>query len=130
MRLEGLAKQRLSIQREAREGIGRDRLALAIFLFGVLSILSQASLILTSWGKLPLAVPLFYSRPWGEAILAAPLALVILPVTAAFCLVFNYLVVVFSAKNNLFIARILIIFSFLVSFLTLYGSAKIITLVR
>lgn len=114
--------------REARASVSSDRLTLAIFIFSLLSVLGQASFILVSLGKLPPQVPIFYSRPWGEPMLARPISLWILPAIATFVFILNFYFFQFFFKNNRFILRILFVFSFVVALFTLYDIAKIISL--
>src|SRR3990172_6215750 len=80
----------VTLKDEASQSLTTDRFAFSILIFCILSILAQVSLILVSWGKLPPELPLFYSRPWGEAILASPLFLWILPTVAAFLTIANF----------------------------------------
>lgn len=105
-----------------------DRLSFFVFAFCLLSILSQISLLLVSWGKLPPQVPLFYSRPWGEDMLAAPLMLFLLPAIAIFCFLTNYIISNLFVKTDEFLTKVLLIFTFLTSSITLWGTVKIISL--
>jgi hypothetical protein len=113
---------------QTQESLSADKLNFWIFLFAIISILAQASLILSASGRLPPQVPLFYSRPWGEAMLAAPLALWILPAICAFVGLVNFSISIFLISNNRFLSRILFIVSFIVSLTTLYNTIKIISL--
>lgn len=112
----------------AQKSISQDRLVLFIFLFCAFSILVQVILILGSWNKLPPQVPLFYSRPWGENVLSAPVGLWLLPGIAFFSTVLNFSMAIFWFHENRFILRTLAIFCFLVAFSTFYDTLKIITL--
>ena len=112
----------------ARESIKGDRLILLIFLFSIFSILAQAALILLSWGKLPPQLPLYYSRPWGEAVLALPIGLWLLPTIVLITLAVNFFIATFTIRGNKFLVRTLVIFCFLVALTTLYDTLKIITL--
>ena len=105
-----------------------DRFILTILIFSFLSILLQISLILIWWQNLPPQLPLFYSRPWGEAMLASKIFLWILPAIAIFCPLINFLTSLFFFKQNQYLKRVLATFSGLVSFTTLYGSLKIVSL--
>lgn len=58
--------------------------------------------------SLPPQVPLFYSRPWGEEELASPPLLFLPPFAAITFFVANYLWATTFAKNNEFLAKILI----------------------
>jgi hypothetical protein len=122
--IEPLIKTRL----EAGERFSSDRLSFFVFSLCALSVLAQASLILFSWDKLPPQIPFFYSKPWGEQMLASPVALWILPGVCALLVLVNFSIVIFWIKENIFLWRVLIIFSLLVSFVTLYDTVKIISL--
>lgn len=99
-----------------------------IFFLCLVMVLAQASLILSSWGKLPPQLPLFYSKPWGEAILAPPIALWILPGIALLGTAVNFALIFLLVTGESFLVRILLIFSLLVAVITLYGTVKIISL--
>lgn len=106
----------------------RDRFALTVFLTAVISALVQSSLILVSLGKLPPQVPIFYSRPWGEMMLAAPAALWILPGICVLATLLNWGLSLFATVNNKFLTRTLFSFTLIVAALTLYDMGKIISL--
>ncbi|OGD92610.1 hypothetical protein A2697_00415 [Candidatus Curtissbacteria bacterium RIFCSPHIGHO2_01_FULL_41_44] len=108
--------------------ISGDKFSILIFIFCILLILVQVSMILVSIGKLPPRLPLFYSRVWGEAMLAPSIALWILPIIAAFAVIVNFLMAIFVVYQSRFLSRILVIFSFLVVLTTLYGLVKLISL--
>ena len=113
---------------QTQESLSSDKLLFWIFLFSIISILAQSSLILSASGKLPPQVPLFYSRPWGEAMLAAPLALWILPAICASVCLINFSISIFLLSTNRFLVRTLLAASFIVSLATLYDTVKIISL--
>lgn len=92
------------------------------------AILAQVSLLLVSWGKLPPEVPLFYSRPWGGQILAAPVFLFLLPAIALFSLVFNFLLASFITHGEVFLRRVLMAAAVLVGLTSLYDTVKIVSL--
>lgn len=118
----------VNLKDEASQSLTADRFSFSILIFCILSILAQISLILVSWGNLPPQLPLFYSRPWGEAMLASPLLLWILPTIAVFLTIVNFSVAIFWFKTNHFLMRVLVIFTALVAFATLYDTVKIIAL--
>ncbi len=118
---------RLAITSQAQENFSRDKLTFIVYLFCILSVLGQSSLILGSGGKLPLQIPLFYSRPWGEKMLSTPLGLWILPGIMLAVSLLNFFVIS-SVRRNRFLVRTIVIFTFLVAFLTIYDSGKIISL--
>ena len=108
--------------------LGRDRLTFLAWTIGILSVLFQASLLLVSWGKLPPEVPLFYSRPWGEQILAAPVFLFMMPAVALFALVVNFILASIIAREDIFIRRVLVACVILIGLITLYNTVKIVSL--
>lgn len=105
-----------------------DRFVFFIFLLCLASIIGQSLLILVSLAKLPEQVPLFYSRPWGEAILAPPFALGLLPLLALISLVANFGLGFFCFWGNRYLVRILVTFAGLVGVMTFYDTFKIIRL--
>jgi len=113
---------------QTQESLSADKLLFSIFLFAILSILAQASLILSASGRLPPQVPIFYSRPWGEAMLATPLALWTLPAISALVSLVNFSISIFLLSKNRFLVRILFVVSLIVSLTTLYNTVKIISL--
>lgn len=112
----------------AQTNFSKDRFVLVIFSFCLLSVLAQAAMILISWKKLPPEVPLFYSRPWGEAMLASALALWSLPIMVVVLVTVNFLIAVYFFSDNKFLSRILLMFSFLIALMTFYDTFKIILL--
>lgn len=116
------------IKYDAQERLSSDKLSFFVFIFFLISVLGQASLLLINWGNLPPEAPIFYSRSWGEPMLAAPIFLWILPaLTVVFALV-NYFIALYFFQNLYFLRRVLVIFSAIISFATLYGVTKIIGL--
>ena len=120
-----MAISRFRIQTEE---VKQDKLALLIFLFSVLSTLLQSSLILSANSNLPPQVPLFYSRPWGETMLAAKIFLWILPAICALVTITNFSLAVFVLKGKKFLGRVLLMFSLIIAIGTLFDTAKIIGL--
>lgn len=119
---------RLDRRHEAKEKISGDRFSYIIFISCILAVMVQISLILVSWGKLPPQIPLFYSRPWGEAMLASPIFLWILPITSSAFFIINFLVVIILKREEMFLSRILTSFSLICCLALLYDTAKIISL--
>lgn len=87
-----------------------------------------SSLILVSWAKLPPQLPLFYSRPWGEPILAKPIFLWILPAISLGVLLVNFALNNLALDERKFLSKVLVVFALLVSILTTYTGTKIISL--
>jgi len=128
MKIGGLSSGRLGIGHEA-QSFSKDRLKSSVLILGVASVLLQGALIFFSWGNLPPQIPIFYSRPWGEMILAQKFFILVLPLVTFVSLTINYFMITFLTRNNLFLSRILIIFSFLVSVMALYDVFKIVSLI-
>lgn len=112
-----------------QETIARDKFSLYVLIISAFSVLGQVSLILTSIGKLPPVVPLFYSRPWGDAMLAPSYFLWIVPVITVLTVVINFSVSVFLIKNEDFLNKTLAAFYLLVALTNAYNLVKIISLV-
>ena len=118
----------VTLRREAEESIKRDRLSSFVLLASLMCLLVQSALILISWGKLPPQVPIFYSRPWGETLLAAPFWLWLLPGILFISLVVNYTFAIFIVSSERFLVRVLLFSNLLLSVATLYDVFKIISL--
>lgn len=110
------------------EEVQKDKLALFVFLFALLSTFIQASLIFTSSAKLPPVIPLFYSRTWGEAMLAPKILIWILPAICASVTITNYSLAVLGLRGRKFLEKVLFIFTLILAVGTLYGTIKIIAL--
>ena len=110
------------------DSLFKDRLLFFASLFCFLCILAQASLILTATGKLPPQIPLFYSKPWGEAMLASALLIWTLPTIATVVFSVNFIISKLFFLQNMFLTRTLFLTSALVATATLYNTAKIISL--
>src|SRR4030042_7042159 len=105
---------------DLKNQITSDKIYLFISIFCVISILIQVSLILTSWGRLPPEIPIFYSRPWGEQMLATPIFLWILPSLTILFAGLNYLIDLFLVREYFFLQRVLILINAIIAFATLY----------
>jgi len=106
----------------------RDKLSSFANLFFLSSFALQILLLMISINKLPPEVPLFYSRPWGEKILASPIYLFLLPAIALFSFVLDRFLANVFAKGDNFLGRAISAFVILTSFATLLGVVKIISL--
>lgn len=118
----------VNLRRHGLEDFQKDRLLFFSYVFCILSVILQALILLVSFGKLPPQVPLFYSRPWGEQILAPPIFLAILPAIAFLTLVLNHFVNLIFAKGDIFLSRVLIWTTSIVGIVTLYNTLKIVSL--
>ncbi|OGD89593.1 hypothetical protein A3D81_01505 [Candidatus Curtissbacteria bacterium RIFCSPHIGHO2_02_FULL_40_17] len=108
--------------------MGKIKVENGVLIFCVVSILAQASLILSASGKLPPQIPIFYSKPWGEPMLGPPIALWILPAISTVSSLVNFSLATFLFKETGFLTRTLFITTFIINSMTLYDTGKIISL--
>lgn len=97
--------------------------------FVLLCFLLSVGLFVWRYSKLPTEIPLWYSQPWGSDRLAHPLWLLSLPLSSLLIYIINILLSLTITKNYLIFSQILLLGSFLVSFLSLITLVKIIFLV-
>lgn len=95
----------------------------------LVSIAGSVLLIVWKWQSLPPAVPLWYSRPWGEERLAHPLWLFLLPLTSFVVYLLNMWTGVRVLSQHITFAKVLHITSTLTSCMTLIIVAKVLSLV-
>jgi len=106
-----------------------SRLLLFILITTVISVFVQALLIVFYFGSLPPQIPLYFGRPWGEAILATPKELWILPASLCFVFILNWILARTLKTMSPFLVNILMIFTLIFSVCSLLSTLKIITLV-
>lgn len=106
----------------------KDRFSFFIFLFCISILLVQVALIAVSFGRLPGEIPIFYSRPWGDEILGAPVFISILPMSGFIALFLNFLMFRLFAKDDVFLERVLSIFTLTVNVMAFWGLFKIVSL--
>lgn len=105
-----------------------DKLLFFIFCLCMLSVLIQSLLILTAMSKLPPQIPLFYSKTWGNEMLAPVFYIWILP-TITVCIYFlNMFVSKFVIAHDKFLIGALFITSAIVATATFWDTSKIISL--
>ena len=95
----------------------------------VILIVIQSIAIGISWKKLPPMVPLWYSLPWGDEQLAAPLWLIILPMSCTVWSSIATLTNIYITRAHLIFAQIVSLASFLVSLILCIVLFSIISLV-
>lgn len=98
-------------------------------LFTVLSIAIQTTAISFYLPRLPPQVPFYYSRPWGEAQLATPYSLFILPGFCLASLLINSTLVVLLLGRKQFLSLCLMWTNVLINVLSLITLFKIISLI-
>lgn len=95
-----------------------------------LLIFASFVLIGLEWTNLPLQVPLFFGRPWGEDQLAAKAFILLLPaISLVVTLINNFLARIYFKKEKDFFAETAIMSSLIVTLLTSISLIKIIMLV-
>ena len=85
--------------------------------------------ILLYWKHLPPAVPLWYSKPWGEDRLASPWLLLLPMGIAIIVYAANMAIVVKNSAEHPMFARVLFLTSVLISCLSAFLVIRIVTLV-
>ncbi|MDP3998613.1 MAG: hypothetical protein Q8P89_03290 [bacterium] len=115
--------------KNAVSNLYRDPFCLGSLTLSLIALLFGLALLGFGWGGLPPQIPLFYSRPWGEAQLAPNPQIVMLP-GLAFSIIF--LNIIFSARLLLkepVLARVLIGASFVLVLILILALFQIVNLV-
>lgn len=116
------------ITRSIQNNLSGDKL-FTISIFGsIFAILLQSSIILFAWSKLPPLIPLFYSLPWGERLLASREFIWLVPILFSFFVVFNFAVVFKWLKDDVFLRRVIFIANLVLAFMCLFSVSKTIGL--
>lgn len=97
--------------------------------FTLLLFLGQIILIIWFYGQLPPQIPLFFSRPWGQAWLASPSSIFILPLFSLITLLLNYFLALYFHSQKILISQLLVIFGFIISLFSTISVIKIINLI-
>ena len=122
MKLPSLFTQRLGTDNHSRPSQKQ------FLLLGLLAAGVSAGLILINWKRLPPEIPLYYSRPWGEAQLAPVNLFFLFPLTGAAIIILG---AVLSRTNNhhSFLAWAIQISSLVFNLLLLIAVVKIIGII-
>ena len=128
-KLGGITPSRFSISEEVQKGVISDKFNLVVFSLCAVFVILQVLILIFYWKRLPPQIPLFYSKPWGHAMLATNFFVWILPMLGAFFVFLNFLIVIFLTRDNKFLSRALVVASLIVGFLTFYATLKVITLI-
>lgn len=113
---------------EAQTNLTSDKFSQYALFFCLICAVLQIGLILINWSKFPPQVPIFYSRPWGEQMLASPLFLLTLPALGIIFGAVNFAISLFFLQEHFFAKRVLIVFSAVIAFATLYNLGRIVGL--
>lgn len=100
-----------------------------IFRWNALIILFQLIFLVGKFNHLPQQVPLFYSRPWGEARLASSTTLFFLPGFSIIILLINHLLAAIFLQSISLFTYLSVVFSLLFSSFSLISIVKIIYLI-
>lgn len=95
--------------------------------FNIILIASQIILIIWFFKDLPPEIPLYFSRPWGEAWLAPATLIVLLPLFSIFVALINYFLALFYYQKKALLSKLLVVFSFIIS---LFSTISIIQIFR
>ena len=99
-----------------------------IWAFFFVCLIAQVALILASWNRLPPQLPIFYSLPWGEKILAAKIYIIIFPAVCAVSFILNQVLQNAILRDDLYLKGVIFAFCILITFLCLFGLTKTIFL--
>jgi hypothetical protein len=108
--------------------IGTQGSSKLIFRLALVLLVAQVLIIASSWRFLPQKLPLFYSRPWGEEQLTAPIGLLLVPIFSLAVFLVNLVVMTFLSEENL-VGQILVATIALFNFLNLITLIQIVRLV-
>lgn len=89
----------------------------------------QVGLILWFFNQLPPELPLFYSRNWGQSWLASTSSIFILPLFSLIIIIINYSLAIYFYNKKSLLSQLLVVFSFILSFLCTIAVMEIISLV-
>jgi hypothetical protein len=95
----------------------------------IVCIVISILLIVWRWGRLPPAIPLWYSRPWGSDQLASPFWVLLLPLGGILIYYMNVAISVYMTAQYLIFTQMLFLSSLLVNILSLITLVKILFLV-
>lgn len=90
---------------------------------------AQLLVIILAWSRLPLQLPLFYSRPWGEEQLTSPTGLLLLPGLSFLVFLVNFFLMAFVPKKEKLIRQTLITSVMVFNLLCLVTLIQIVKLV-
>lgn len=106
----------------------QDKTCLFSLLASLFLIFLNFSFLIFHFRTLPPEVPLFYSRPWGEAMLAPKIQLFFLPLGGLFPLLLNLTLSLRISPQEKVLARILLGTTVVTSVLTTISAYQIINL--
>jgi len=99
------------------------------FRYTLFLFFAQIIIIIWFYNQLPPEIPIFFSRPWGQAWLSSPASIFILPLFSLLTLLLNYFLALYFYAKKILLSQFLVIFGFIVSLLSLISLLQIIGLV-
>lgn len=107
-------KQTFNIK-ETAEQLVPDSLGRSSYLLTLMFVLILFAVIGAIYIKLPPAIPLYFTLPWGEARLAPKLSLLILPIIILSVVIFNILLGRIASKLSPLLPRVLAVASLVIA---------------
>lgn len=107
----------------------QEKINSQIFRWTLFLILIQSSLLFFKFNDLPPEIPLYYSRPWGDAQLANVSSIFILPALSLGVLIINNILAVFFLKSVQLLSRLLVITTLAFAFISAVAVFQIIWLI-
>ncbi len=100
-----------------------------IFRFNLCLIALQIIILFFKFNNLPPQIPFYFSLPWGESQLASSTNLIYLPIYSILITILNGFWAAMLVKNNQLFSKLLIVFSLVFSFFSLFSVFQIVFLV-
>ncbi|OGY24106.1 MAG: hypothetical protein A2172_01005 [Candidatus Woykebacteria bacterium RBG_13_40_15] len=94
--------------------------------FSLLFLFLSVLLISQYYNKLPLAIPLWFTRHWGEARLTSPVFIWLLPIINISIIIINFLMISYFRSREKILSSILVWVSPIISGILFYTLFKII----
>lgn len=95
----------------------------------ILLFIIQIIFIIWFYNQLPPEIPLYFSRPWGEAWLTPTSSIFILPLFTLITLLINYFLALFYHQKKPLLSQLLVVFALIISLFSAISLIKIISLI-
>lgn len=99
------------------------------FRYSLFLFFAQIILIIWFYNQLPPEIPIYFSRPWGQAWLSSPASIFILPLFSLITLLLNYFLALYFYAKKILLSQLLVVLGFIVSLFSLISLLQIISLV-
>jgi hypothetical protein len=100
-----------------------------IFRFNLSLIAVQIIILIFKFNNLPPQIPFYFSLPWGESQLASSTNIIYLPIFSILITIINGFWAAMLVKTNPLFSKLLIVFSLIFSFFSLFSVSQIVFLV-